>query len=977
MKRLPCIFLCALFLSAALSLPAAERKISIGKEPLHTLDRNTYIVIPEKAGKVVRFAAEELRTYLGKVLGAELSVKHEVSGPGTALILGDGSNAKAAGIDVAALDRDGYRIVSSGKNIVIAGRDDPAGDPSQRADHYYEMATLFGTYDFLERIAGVRFYFPGEYGVAAPVRGTVRVGRIDIYDRPDHIQRRTGTGACAMYEGEDYRSGDMLQRYRNRTQTQYIPNCHSLERLGYYERFSQSHPEYFAVDKYGKQSSLDRTQLTCGTPCFSSSGFRNEVYLDAASYLKGEPANVRGVLLKGKQPGWDPSCCRPGYFNVMPGDYHIQCRCETCRRYEREHGEGEIVWDMVRDIASRIQMAKIPGKITAMSYAYYNIVPKCELPENVEVMAAVTGPWGDREKSIREKDDRMIDRWNEKLGHKIWLWTYPSKYGPSALPGIPCMAPHCVGDYYRRVAGKVFGSYMECETDYWLFQYLNMYVYSKVSWNNTADVNAMITEHHKLMFGPAEAPMKEIYDTMENIWFGKLLGKQTMTALGPVNVPPGESEIFTRIYGPEELARLNALFNRAEKLAGKDGTSLGRVRFMRKNLFGPLEAAAEKYRREHDSLKDWTGFVTPVGPEERPAVDGTPAEAVWSRCEKLYLLPKNGVPEVETAFRIAQDNDFLYVSAVCMEPAMDRLVARRTANHDPDVWRDSEVEIILNPSDDGENYFQWMINANGAFTANRARKLGGKSVFTPDRDSGILVKTQKSADRWTLEAAIPKKELGTISPDGFRANFGRHRVLSGTPPETPLYSWSPVGAGFHDLEKFGRLMFRQADGNLVKNGDFTADSLKGSWISSPGASGHIELDPAQYISGGRSIRLSGSGILSLVQFLKELKPNRTYAVSFFVRTENVVPLKKGGGAYVNLGDYRNDFRPLNGYTGNLPWTCQHFLWKTGTATNSVPGRYACIILTMRDASGTVWFDRVKIEELKDQLPGSTTGNRNQ
>ncbi len=270
-----------------------------------------------------------------------------------------------------------------------------------------------------------------------------------------------------------------------------------------------------------------------------------------------------------------------------------------------------------------------------------------------------------------------------------------------------------------------------------------------------------------------------------------------------------------------------------------------------------------------------------------------------------------------------------------------------------------------------------MINANGAFTANRARKLGGKSVFTPDRDSGILVKTQKSADRWTLEAAIPKKELGTISPDGFRANFGRHRVLSGTPPETPLYSWSPVGAGFHDLEKFGRLMFRQADGNLVKNGDFTADSLKGSWISSPGASGHIELDPAQYISGGRSIRLSGSGILSLVQFLKELKPNRTYAVSFFVRTENVVPLKKGGGAYVNLGDYRNDFRPLNGYTGNLPWTCQHFLWKTGTATNSVPGRYACIILTMRDASGTVWFDRVKIEELKDQLPGSTTGNRNQ
>ncbi len=964
MKPRHCQIFLFLAFFALFAANAAERRISIEKEAFHTLDRDTYIVIAENASKVLRFAASEMQTHLGKVLDAKLSVKHELSGSGTALILGDGSHAKAAGIESASFDRDGFRILSVGKNIIIAGRDDPNADPARLASHYFEMASLFGTYDFLERIAGVRFYFPGDSGVVAPLRKIIQVGKIDIYDRPDHIQRRTRTGRCVMYEGEEYRSGNMLQQYRNRIQTHYIPNCHSLERLGLYERFAETNPEYFAVDKYGKQSSLDRAQLTYGTPCFSSSGFRNEVYLDAASYLKKEAASVRGVLMRGKDSGWDPSCCRPGFFNVMPGDYHIQCRCEKCRLYEQEHGEGEIVWDMVREVASRIQQAGIPGKITAMSYAYYNIVPKCELPENVEVMVCVTGPWGDREKSLREKDEQKIEQWNAKLGRKVWLWTYPSKYKMPALRGIPCMAPRCVGEYYRRVAGKVFGSFMECETDFWIFQYLNMYVYSKVSWDNLADVDDIIAEHHRLMFGPAEAPMTEFFNTMENTWCEKLLGKQTMTALGPVNVPPGELEIFNRIYGPEELARLNALFDSAEKLAENEAEPLERVRFMRKHLFNPVQMAAEKYRRDHDFLKNWTACITAIGPEERPTVDGSLNEAIWGNCEKLYLLPKNGDPEVTSFFQFAHDKDFLYVAATCMEPAMEGLVALRTENHDPDIWRDSEVEVILNPSDDASTYFQWMINANAAFAANQGKKLGGRSVLTANKSSAAIVKTIKSADRWTMEMAIPKEELGPIEEKGFRANCGRHRVVSPA-AKTKIYSWSPVGAGFHDLEKFGRLVFQKGNENLVKNGDFSADTLRGSWTSSPGAEGLIEFDTTHYISGGKSIRLSGNGTVRLTQPLKELKPESAYSVSFFIRTENIVPHKKSGGVYINLGDNKNDFRPPRGYTGSMPWTSQNFLWKTGATTNLLPGRNACIIFLLRNASGTVWLDRVSITEIKE------------
>jgi hypothetical protein len=53
-------------------------------------------------------------------------------------------------------------------NVFIAGRDDPKIDPAARirrswwGAHKFEHATLYGVYTFLERAAGVRFYFADE-----------------------------------------------------------------------------------------------------------------------------------------------------------------------------------------------------------------------------------------------------------------------------------------------------------------------------------------------------------------------------------------------------------------------------------------------------------------------------------------------------------------------------------------------------------------------------------------------------------------------------------------------------------------------------------------------------------------------------------------------------------------------------------------------------------------------------------------------
>ena len=82
------------------------------------------IVVPANAGKPVSFAARELKQFLDAVTGANFTITDQIPAGETAIILGDCPEARAAGIDVTALKRDGFRILRKDNQIFIAGRDD-------------------------------------------------------------------------------------------------------------------------------------------------------------------------------------------------------------------------------------------------------------------------------------------------------------------------------------------------------------------------------------------------------------------------------------------------------------------------------------------------------------------------------------------------------------------------------------------------------------------------------------------------------------------------------------------------------------------------------------------------------------------------------------------------------------------------------------------------------------------------------------
>ena len=243
--------------------------------------------------------------------------------------------------------------------------------------------------------------------------------------------------------------------------------------------------------------------------------------------------------------------------------------------------------------------------------------------------------------------------------------------------------------------------------------------------------------------------------------------------------------------------------------------------------------------------------------------------------------------------------------------------------------------------------------------------MGGASKHDINWTSKAQIAAKILKDRFIIEVAVPKAELEGFDPENFRANFCRHRALRKSKVLSRYYTWSPNHIGYHEVENYGRLTFKKVpDGNMIKNGNFTAPYQR-TWSVNTHGPGGPEFDENIFITGGRSARLNArdGGFKWIYQGLP-LKSNTTYAVSFYMKMENVQPTASYGGFQLLLGDNNNNFVPRNPYTGSMPWTRQGFFWTTGPDGGKVmKGRSRCIRFGIRNARGVVWIDDVRFAEV--------------
>ena len=524
------------------------------------------------------------------------------------------------------------------------------------------------------------------------------------------------------------------------------------------------------------------------------------------------------------------------------------------------------------------------------------------------------------------------------------------------------------------MAPYIYGAFVESGTDYFIFHYLTYYVYGKIAWNNQLDPDQLLKEHARAMFGPAAGEMEKFLDRFEYLWLRRVLGKSIDTPIGTVAVTATAAELWNEIYSEAELASLRRMLKKSEQLAAGNKEVLQRIRYVGNAFLEPVEKELRKNQALKNSIASFSANVAPCPPEEPIRIDGELDDAVWKRSEKLFMQPFKKRPELpadETIVRLAQDRDFLYVAFDCKEPQMDRIKAPTRENPNNFSFHENSVEIFLNPDCRKQECLQLMVNSNGVLF--RLKWIVGGNKFVPGSkwEGDFRIATRRKKDSWTAEIAIPKKSLPGFDGKKMLANFTRNQVKE----LTAFYSWSPfMNNNFQEISNFGTLLFQPSEKkNLISAGNF-ADAKRtprrvGSWsiTKADAAIGKIELDRTSFISGGASLKLSGlqngRQRTGIVQSLR-LKPRTRYVLSFYAKSENVMPFDKktyGSGASVMLWyDKKNHTFPLGWITGTTPWTFYVHEFQTGDDTEkSSP----YIVLRLAWAGGSVWFDNITIHEM--------------
>ena len=792
--KLSRLFVASMAATAASWCLAAE-KIEGGETVVFTAD-NAEIVIPAKSTKVVRFAAKEAKMFLSEALGAEVPIVNAPSQGKSSLVLGMNAWSEAVGLSTNQMVRDEFAIVPKGSRVYVFGRDCATTDPEWVLLHggwgsvLFERGTMFGVYDFLERYAKARFYFPGELGTIVPKIAKIEVGE-SVSVKPDFTSRFMQAWHGTYMEDDKKGYNKTLNYFRLRYETFRIPCCHGSNGMMYTTRFGKSKPEYFALMQDGSRcTSVERISAAVhpGQLCWSS-GVVEEMYLDAASYLKGESAEVRGIpsgYMKGKF-AWNGNCKLRRYVDLMPQDGWTGCRCPKCNGKK----EGELVWPAITNIAWRLKREGIKGDIVNMAYSGCKAIPDYPFPDNIQVMVAPVGPWSINCPDLFEKENAIVKGWAKKLGHKVWLWNYANKWGVlvKKAAGIPTPAPRAWAAYFKLLAPYIDGAFVESETDRWFNNQLNYYIYSRICWNNNADVEAHLNEYFSDMFGKGAKPMADVFRRLEDWWIKEFVGNVVDTPMGPVVRPPDDSVIWGKIYGPERLSALGELFTQARNSVEDKSLQARRIDMVRREFLEPLLDNSKAFAEKRAKLKD-CHLKLRIGESKKVEL-------------KPFVLDpsKKMKAAVPSSVFVKRTVDSLVFEFDCVEPSMHDRAAGNHHADDPKLWMDDCVEVLLFPdASRPADCYHFFLNSSGSW----ADSYDSDSRIGVKWNSQMRTSVSHRRDGWTGRIEIPLSAF-PILKDIIPFEVARERNLRKDSNIHHLYCFSPASTSFADMDNLGTI----------------------------------------------------------------------------------------------------------------------------------------------------------------------------
>ncbi|MDY2901208.1 MAG: DUF4838 domain-containing protein [Candidatus Borkfalkiaceae bacterium] len=511
-------------------------------------ERTDYkIVYSPDAGASQLFAASELSKYIADATGvtvpvyADTTIKYDENGK--YISVGNTSLLKKTGItpDPKTLNGDGFIMKTIGQNLYISGAND--------------RGTLYGVYDFLEKMLGIRFisneityvpeadelplyatdvtdipafeyrnlfsysmrssdevYLHGRFNAPERTIGDLYGGRTDWYTQLGKI--------AGEYEGLK----QMFPKY---------PDFNIIHNAFYWVNpadWYETHPEFFAVDKKG-----NTIRDSAGTICQLNltNGITDDGKLDVTMDVSVAKIAIESLKKFIKD---DPEAT---VFFFGHNDWEVYDESpRSIRAAELYGGQSGILMRFVNVISDEIgkwlQSSGIDKKITIATWAYlhtvnapvkedgkggYEAVHESVIPrDNVTVRFAAIGldmyyPVYDEH---QKKEDRtLMEKWTY-ICDNFMVWTYETNFG-NYLFYYPSMRQWSDNlKYYRKIGVR----YMMMQDNYhgygsWQAD-MHTYVASKLLWNPDLKVQPLIDEFLRYYFGrkgsEKVAEMMQIFD---------------------------------------------------------------------------------------------------------------------------------------------------------------------------------------------------------------------------------------------------------------------------------------------------------------------------------------------------------------------------------------------------------------------------------------------------------------------------------
>ena len=814
------------------ALPGTAR-LAGGEKALFT------IVVREDASPVQQYAGRELQHYLSRITGARFDILPE-PGARPAIILGDGPEARQAGIDVSALARDGYSIRIEPTRILIAGNDDPGPKSRILLEHLdkpsndyvltsdvawdFERGTLYGAYRFLEE-CGCRWFLPGPRGEAITRDPDLSLPSLSLTEEPAFALRvfgRTVWRAAAarhvplrgMLKKEVAQIGmngiaNRLWLMRVRASSEWFAFNHRPPRTQWEQRFGENHPDYFAVLPDGTRDLQGNAKgRHTGHLCYSQEGVFTETVADIDAYFEGRTAGSRGIPERYTEKdkdnrGWAPNACYGDTVSLLPHDGFRGCRCPECMAKTRTDGPpwqtySDLVWPFVARVARHVD-ARFPDKlIICLAYAGYSEVPAgLDLPDNVVV--GVCPKTLNKTYNIVADDSyaqlfELVSRLGKANDMPLLFWfhhLYRLGMRQATSYGVPMLLPRFFKRFVTDLApyGRLF--FCELDHDSLMFEHLNRYVVMRLLFAPETDVDALLQDYVERFYGPAAEHIAPILEEVEQ-------RSEQIAASGM-----GRKEIWGEVYTEEALRRYrSAVEQAAQAVAGtahKEAVSLFSTYFV-----GLMEAGRERYVAQFsDPAKKKQATLSARRVDARPTVDGVLSEACWANAETRPLLSNiDGSPTAwEATVRVVYSDDHVTCAFTCDDPRVHAQPGRVPAK--------DYVELFLAPAPGGSRYYQILVYPSGEtldfLCDSRARKYDGS--WRSHAQSAVAVED----GRWTMEVAVPVRSLrqdgGGVTRGKWGANFCR-TVMDPPKAQDQFSSFSPFMRGsFRQPDLFGTLVF--------------------------------------------------------------------------------------------------------------------------------------------------------------------------